>query len=59
MNGSDEIKRHKWFKIINWRKLEARDIHPNFMPNFSGKVYPFHDLGKIPIEMKSTKFYDE
>lgn len=37
MNGSDEIKRHKWFKGKNWRKLDARDIQPNFKPNVSGK----------------------
>lgn len=37
VNGSDEIKRHKWFKVINWRKLEAREIQPNFRPNVSGK----------------------
>ncbi|KAE8668508.1 Serine/threonine-protein kinase AtPK2/AtPK19 [Hibiscus syriacus] len=26
--GTEEIKRHKWFKSINWRKLEAREIRP-------------------------------
>ncbi|XP_057852311.1 serine/threonine-protein kinase AtPK2/AtPK19 [Cryptomeria japonica] len=37
VNGSDEIKRHKWFKIINWKKLDAREIQPTFRPNVSGK----------------------
>uniref|UniRef100_A0A0E0LPU7 non-specific serine/threonine protein kinase n=1 Tax=Oryza punctata TaxID=4537 RepID=A0A0E0LPU7_ORYPU len=36
LGGSDEIKRHKWFKPINWRKLEARQIQPSFRPNVSG-----------------------
>ncbi|CAN6467623.1 unnamed protein product [Victoria cruziana] len=35
--GSEEIKRHKWFKSINWRKLEAREIEPGFRPNVGGK----------------------
>ncbi|KAL5196657.1 hypothetical protein ABZP36_000169 [Zizania latifolia] len=34
--GCDEIKKHKWFKPINWKKLEARQIQPSFRPNVSG-----------------------
>lgn len=35
--GSNEIKNHKWFKAINWKKLEAREIQPSFRPNVAGK----------------------
>ena len=35
--GIVEIKGHKWFKQINWRKLEAREIQPNFRPDVAGK----------------------
>lgn len=35
--GSEEIKRHKWLKPINWKKLEARDIQPSFRPEVAGK----------------------
>lgn len=34
--GSDEIKKHKWFKPINWRKLDAREIQPSFRPDVAG-----------------------
>ncbi|GMI90511.1 ARABIDOPSIS THALIANA PROTEIN KINASE 2, ARABIDOPSIS THALIANA SERINE/THREONINE PROTEIN KINASE 2 [Hibiscus trionum] len=34
--GSEEIKRHRWFKSINWRKLEAREIRPSFLPQVAG-----------------------
>ncbi|KAE8723642.1 Serine/threonine-protein kinase AtPK2/AtPK19 [Hibiscus syriacus] len=34
--GSNEIKRHKWFKSINWKKLEAREIRPSFLPEVAG-----------------------
>ncbi|GLU14855.1 hypothetical protein SLE2022_313980 [Rubroshorea leprosula] len=34
--GIDEIKRHKWFKPINWKKLEAREIQPSFRPEVEG-----------------------
>ncbi|WOL16331.1 serine/threonine-protein kinase AtPK2/AtPK19-like [Canna indica] len=37
LGGSKEIKNHKWFKSINWRKLEAREIQPSFRPNVTGK----------------------
>ncbi|KAG6488798.1 hypothetical protein ZIOFF_050049 [Zingiber officinale] len=36
--GSNEIKSHKWFKSINWRKLENREIQPCFRPNVAGKT---------------------
>ncbi|CAI9287446.1 unnamed protein product [Lactuca saligna] len=36
VTGSDEIKNHKWFKPINWKKLDAREIQPSFRPEVSG-----------------------
>lgn len=36
LKGSDEIKDHKWFRPINWKKLEAREIHPSFRPEIAG-----------------------
>ncbi|TKY65658.1 Serine/threonine-protein kinase AtPK2/AtPK19 [Spatholobus suberectus] len=35
--GIEEIKGHKWFKPINWKKLEAREIQPSFRPEVAGK----------------------
>ncbi|CAN1277252.1 Serine/threonine-protein kinase AtPK2/AtPK19 [Linum perenne] len=35
--GSQEIKNHKWFKPINWKKLETREVQPSFLPNVDGK----------------------
>ncbi|KAA3453517.1 serine/threonine-protein kinase AtPK2/AtPK19-like isoform X2 [Gossypium australe] len=34
--GSEEIKCHKWFKAINWKKLEAREVRPSFLPDVAG-----------------------
>ncbi|CAO2820793.1 unnamed protein product [Amaranthus hypochondriacus] len=36
-NGADEIRRHRWFKGINWKKLERREIEPSFKPIVGGK----------------------
>ncbi|PKU64872.1 Serine/threonine-protein kinase [Dendrobium catenatum] len=36
--GSNEIKNHKWFKSINWRKLDAREIQPSFRPNVADQL---------------------
>ncbi|KAJ4712232.1 Serine/threonine-protein kinase [Melia azedarach] len=36
--GGDEIKHHKWFRSINWKKLEAREMLPKFQPDVSGKL---------------------
>ncbi|KAJ4832552.1 Serine/threonine-protein kinase AtPK2/AtPK19 [Turnera subulata] len=35
-SGSEDIKRHKWFKAINWKKLEAKEIQPSFRPEVAG-----------------------
>lgn len=35
--GSDEIKNHKWFKEVNWKRLEARQIQPSFCPTVAGQ----------------------
>ncbi|PWA79519.1 cGMP-dependent kinase, Protein kinase [Artemisia annua] len=35
--GGDEIKSHKWFKTINWKKLESRELQPKFKPDISGE----------------------
>lgn len=35
--GSDEIKSHRWFKSINWKKLEGRELKPSFVPQVAGK----------------------
>ncbi|XP_047307233.1 serine/threonine-protein kinase AtPK2/AtPK19-like [Impatiens glandulifera] len=34
--GSEEVKGHKWFKPINWKKLDARQIQPSFRPEIAG-----------------------
>ncbi|GBG84986.1 hypothetical protein CBR_g39450 [Chara braunii] len=35
--GSEEIKGHPFFKGINWKKLEAKEIQPGFRPNVADK----------------------
>lgn len=35
-SGSDDIKGHKWFKSISWKKLEGRQIQPAFKPDVNG-----------------------
>ncbi|XP_043707473.1 serine/threonine-protein kinase AtPK2/AtPK19-like isoform X2 [Telopea speciosissima] len=35
--GEVEIKNHKWFRPINWKKLESRQLEPKFKPDVSGR----------------------
>ncbi|CAK9152152.1 unnamed protein product [Ilex paraguariensis] len=35
--GRDAIMKHKWFKAINWKKVEARALRPSFRPEVAGK----------------------
>ncbi|CAA0807934.1 Serine/threonine-protein kinase AtPK2/AtPK19 [Striga hermonthica] len=36
--GSEELKGHKWFKSVNWKKLEAREICPSFLPQVASQL---------------------
>ncbi|CAN8260035.1 unnamed protein product [Cochlearia groenlandica] len=36
-SGAKEIKEHKWFKGMNWKKLEGREVKPSFKPEVSGR----------------------
>ena len=36
-NGIEEIKCHRWFKPVNWHKLDKREIQPSFKPVVYGK----------------------
>ncbi|KAJ0643658.1 putative protein kinase AGC-Pl family [Helianthus annuus] len=35
--GGDDIKNHKWFRTINWKKLESRELQTKFKPDVSGE----------------------
>ena len=51
-NGGDEIRSHRWFKGINWKKLERREIQPSFKPVVGGKecfVNIAEEWTKMPI----------
>jgi serine/threonine protein kinase len=32
-NGIEEIKTHPWLKSINWKKIQAKKVHPPFRPS--------------------------
>jgi len=32
-DGSDNVKKHPWFKSINWEKLDKKEIEPPFKPS--------------------------
>ncbi|VFQ95687.1 unnamed protein product [Cuscuta campestris] len=34
--GAGEIKSHKWFGSINWKKIEGRELRPVFKPDVNG-----------------------
>jgi len=37
-NGAEEIKKHPFFKSIDWKKLLAKQIQPPFKPNVNSAV---------------------
>ena len=63
-SGSEDIRSHKWFKSVNWKKLEAREIRPSFVPEVAGKqcVANFEDrwtnMPLLDSPASSPKFDD-
>ena len=54
-SGSDEIKRHNWFKSIDWNKLQARKIEPTFKPHVNGNSCTANfDVGWINTSLNLT-----
>lgn len=37
-DGGDLIKKHNWFKQIDWKKLDRREVHPKFKPEVNGRT---------------------
>eukprot|EP00897_Mesotaenium_endlicherianum_P003032 jgi/Mesen1/2757/ME000017S02128 len=37
-NGSNDVQKHKWFRAINWRKVEGRELQAKFRPTVNGKI---------------------
>ncbi|KAG7021487.1 Serine/threonine-protein kinase AtPK2/AtPK19, partial [Cucurbita argyrosperma subsp. argyrosperma] len=35
-NRGADIKNHKWFRPVNWKKLECRELQPKFKPDVKG-----------------------
>lgn len=34
--GANDLKRHKWFKPTDWKRLEVEDVEPPIIPQLSG-----------------------
>ena len=37
-NGTENVKNHKFFKGVNWSKVEIRDVTPPFRPTVEGEM---------------------
>ena len=50
--GDEEIKAHSFFKMINWMKVEAREVQPPFKP----KIVSSNNLFSIDASFRETIF---
>jgi len=67
-NGSKDIKNHKWFANIDWKKMNARQVTPLFKPTVGGpgdasnyEKYPedfekYGSSGPDPFRSKFAEF---
>lgn len=52
--GFLEIKQHKFFEHINWKKLEARKVRPPYIPNVRELNFSY-EFTSIPVDDTYTK----
>jgi len=55
LSDPDKIKSHSWFKVIDWAKLDAKELQPPFVP----KVTAADDLGQIDPEFLQQPIQEE
>ena len=50
-NGADDVKRHRWFKNIDWEDVFYKKIKPPIVPNVSydGKKKKIQNLIKYVL----------
>ncbi|GAB1302920.1 cAMP-dependent protein kinase catalytic subunit PRKX [Apodemus speciosus] len=54
-NGAEDIKRHRWFRGVEWESVPQRKLKPPIVPKLSGdgdisnfETYPEKELDKTP-----------
>lgn len=54
-NGADDVKRHRWFRSIDWDAVPQRRLKPPIVPKVSNdgdtsnfEAYPEDDWNKMP-----------
>ena len=57
-NGISDIKKHPFFKGINWEKLQARELKPPFEPDLmSNTDTKYVDKEFLRLSRKDKKTY--
>ena len=63
--GYEQIKKHKFFKDINWEKIELRKIKPPFVPNVNeSDIYKYFNTEKelneeiIKHKIENFQYYE-
>ncbi|XP_018362475.1 PREDICTED: cAMP-dependent protein kinase catalytic subunit beta-like [Trachymyrmex cornetzi] len=60
-DGSMDIKRHRWFKSINWIEIYHQKVQPSFIPHCSnsGDTTNFDLYDEVPLEVSSFDQYSK
>lgn len=65
-NGTDDIKKHRWFKHLDWDDVYARKLRPPIVPRitFEGDTsnfddYPESDFKLSPLDASKRKLFED
>jgi len=65
--GAEDVKRHKWFKGVDWEDVYYRKLKPPLVPKlkYEGDTsnfddYPEDDLNKVPgVSDREQRIFDD
>ncbi|KAK7790333.1 hypothetical protein R5R35_003683 [Gryllus longicercus] len=60
-NGVEDIRRHKWFKYIDWLAIVNRKVKPPFVPKVksAGDTSNFDPFDEKPLPVSNKNLYEQ
>ncbi|XP_003740516.1 cAMP-dependent protein kinase catalytic subunit PRKX [Galendromus occidentalis] len=60
-NGADDVKRHRWFSLVNWHHVYMKRVRPPFVPSvsFDGDTTNFDEYDEKEVDLRDDVDSDD